>query len=246
MPPPLRQNGRTGVRSVKAVVGILAVLLAAFLISGCAVTSDTEFGRIVPRAEPAPWRLAVLPPRIDSVLRPENLKPESSWYARLLDGRGGVVGSAEPEKDVAMLLGVTLARSRFCQGIGPAASPEDAIARGADHLLICTVHDFRTILRGGNARYAWVVLLGPLVPQYWIRCLTLEARLDWEVEIVDIRNGRREFYRRHSRSYYKTVRYAFPSYFQDKMLNFLRFEATPEFVGELFMLDLREPEPPAK
>ncbi len=237
-----RQNDRMGIQQMKAAARILWILLAAFTVSGCATTQDTPLRRLVPLAEPEPYRLAILPPVIDDCLQPDNLQPEYPWYRRLLDGRGAVMASADAPKDIAMMLCVTLGSSygNFCRGVCTASTPEEAVSRGADHLLISRIHDYRTILRGGNARYVWVVLLGPLVPQYWIRCLTLEARLDWEVEIVDARTGRREFYRRYAQSYFLTVRHARQKYFQPKMLDFLRFQATPEFIGELFMLDLRD------
>ena len=225
----------------KAAVGMLVILLAAFFVSGCASLRDTAFTQILPKPNPQPYKLAVLPPRLDACLRDGNLQTDSPWYAMLFTGgRGMVATDRTPEDTIAKNLAVALNDGNFCRRVLTAATPEEAVRRGADKILICRVHDFRTILCGNNGRFGYVMLLGPLAAQYWIRCATLEARLDWEAEITDARTGKREFYRRHIQSYYKTVRMAYPTPFLEKMNNFLVVEATPEFISELFLLDSRE------
>lgn len=224
----------------RAAVGMLGILLAAFFVSGCASLRDTSFTQILPKPNPQPYTLAVLPPRIDSGLREENLQNDAAWYTLIFTGgRGLVATDRTPETTIAESLAIALNGGNFCRRAFLAATPEEAVKRGADKILVCQVHDFRTILCGNNGRYGYVMLLGPLAAQYWIRCATLEARLDWEAEITDVRSGRREFYRRYIQSYYKTVRMAYPTPFMEKMNRFLILEATPEFISELFLLDTR-------
>lgn len=233
------------------------VALAAILFSGCASLRDTRFSRIVPLPAPEPVRVAVLPPRIPDALRPGQLPPEGEWYERLAAGRGLVVTSATPERDLTLALVGNLSLGNAFTRVFPAADAAEAAHLGADRVLQVTVHDYRTILRGANSRYSLVVLLGPLFPQYWVRWLTLEASLDWEVELRRVDDGTRTFARRLERHYYRTVRYALGAHLTDKMLAFLRGPASTEFIGELFLLDMAElpddpdgdaepaPEPPA-
>ena len=101
-----------------------------------------------------------------------------------------------------------------------------------------TVHDYRTIVQGANTRYVWVSLLWPLMPQYWVRWLTVEARIDWEVTVTEAATGRTLARGRHRSSTFKTVRLALPRYFQEKLLRILLKEASPKFVYELFLYHL--------
>ena len=228
-----------------------AQLFAAALflmLAGCASLHDTTFSPILPRREPEPWRVAVLPPLVAPHLLPENLKAESDWYERIFDGRGAVVTSPDIAKDAALALATTLTIADRYRRVVLVKSLEEAGAMGATHALIWTVHDYRSILRGANPRGAWMLILGPLAPQYWIRWLTLEGKLDWDVEILDLATKQPVFAQRQARSYFKTVRYAQNKYLMSKMLGFLRFEACPEFVCDLFAIekDERVPGQPAE
>jgi len=227
-------------RRQTAAAGMLVILLAAFCASGCASLRDTAFTQVLPKPNPQTYQLAILPPRLDACLQAENLQNAAAWYTIILTGgRGMVATDRTPETTIATNLVLALNDGNFCRRAFMAATPEEAVKRGADKLLVCRVHDFRTILCGNNGRFGYVMLLGPLAAQYWIRCVTLEARLDWEAEISDARTGKREFYRHYSQSYYKTVRMAYPTPFLEKMNRFLTLEATPEFINELFLLDTR-------
>lgn len=229
--------------SLKPAPFLLPFCLAAVLLllgAGCAAVRDTQFSLIVPLAQPEPRRVAVLPPLVADTLKGEKLTPENEWWQRLFDSRGAVITSSTPETDVALGLVAALSQGGKYKRVFPAASLEDARRMGADSVIRCEVHDYRTVISGANSRYKYVMLLGPLMPQYWIRWLTLEARVDWEVTQYNLADGRCTFQRRLARSYYRTVRYALPKYLMDKMLRFLTYEAAPEFVADMFMLDTRE------
>jgi hypothetical protein len=230
---------------MKAAIPLLGAVLAAFLLAGCATSHNHGFRTLQPLATPTPARIAVLPPVVNPDLRPDALEPESPWWQRwLLDGRGIVVTGANPEREIQDNLVATLDRAKVAARVFPASDAEDARRLGADRLLRGTVHDYRTVLLGGNRQYAWVVAAGPLLPQYWLRCLTLEARLDWEVTLEDASSGRILYRQRLPRRYSKTVRYALGHHFTDKMHNFLRYEAAPEYIGESLALP-PVPAPPA-
>lgn len=227
---------------MKAAVQALVLLTAAFLLAGCASVRDTRFSRLLPQDLPQPHRIAILQPTVVPELQPENLTGEGSWYLRLLGGRGLVVTGEALDRDAGLALITTLTRSGQYERVFAVGSIADARRLGADRLLVWTIHDSRTIIRGANSRYPLVILLGPLMAQYWIPWLSLEARIDWEVEMRSLATGEVTFQRRLQRSYYRTVRYALPSYLVRKMLTFLRFEAMPEYVAEIMMLDTLGPE----
>ena len=225
--------------------GAAAVLALALLLgSGCAVTRDSRFSQLRPCAAPQERvRVAVLTPQINPALRRENLTPENPWYERLGDGRGSVVTSGMPDVAVGWDLVILLNRSKRFSQVFPVTSREEAARLGADRLLLCTVHDYRTINRGANRRYPLMFITSPLMSMYWIPWLTLEAKLDLEAEMIHPVTGERFFHNRLQRSYTKTVRLAMPAPFTKKMLNFLQVEATPECILELFDLDRIPPEP---
>lgn len=212
--------------------------MVAFFVCGCATTTDTALRQIRPAAQPEPVRIAVLPPRIHPSLRLPDFKPDNEWYQRLADGRGTIVTSTTPERHITLDMITTLSQAHRYLRIFPVQTKEDARRLGANRIMTCTIHDYRTVLLGANARYPEMALTSILMSQYWIRWLTLEARLDWEVELTVPETGECTFKRRLARTYAKTVRYATSSYFTEKMLTFLRCEATPEFVGELFELEM--------
>jgi hypothetical protein len=217
------------------------------LLCACTSIRDTRFSRVLPLPDPEPLRVAVLPPQVAEGLRAGQLQGEGRWYETLAAGRGMTVTSATPEQDIALALVSTLSLGRAFHRVFLAADATEAARLGADRLLRVSVHDYRTVLRGANARYSLVMLLGPLLPQYWVRWLTFEARLDWEAELVPLDGGPPTFRRRLERRYYLTARYALGPGLADKMLNFLRTDATNEFIGECFLLHLveRDAPPPA-
>lgn len=198
---------------------------------------DSPIQPIRPLARPEPVCVAVLPPRIHPSLRLPDFKPENAWYQRLADGRGSVVTSTIPEQHIALDVVATLTRANRYRRVISVLTTEDARRLGADQIMVCTIHDYRTVLLGANSRYPLMAATSLLMSQYWIRWMTLEARLDWEVEMTSLQTGDSVFKRRLSRNYTKTVRYAVSPYFTEKMLTFLRCEATPVFVGEMFGLE---------
>ncbi|MFA5205021.1 MAG: hypothetical protein WC708_11525, partial [Lentisphaeria bacterium] len=75
---------------------------------------------------------------------------------------------------------------------------------------------------------------------------TWEARVDLEVEMFALPAGDRVFQRRLSRHYYKTVRYVKEKHMINNMLDFLRHQALPELIAEMFYLDaVAAPQPDA-
>jgi hypothetical protein len=200
---------------------------------------------LVPRQWPLPLKVAVLPAKVASPLAPENLEPETAWYQQLADGRGVVVSSKTTPSDIPVMLVSTLSVVNQYESIFPVASVEEAARLGADEVMLCIVRDYRTVLRGANARYPWLMILGPLAPQYWIRWLTIEARLDWEIQMWSLKTGEQTRQVRLERRYVMTVRYALGSHFTDKMLAFLRFQASPELIADLFQIETR-PRPGAE
>ena len=216
------------------------VVLVALLLPGCVAVRDSVLGPIWPQKQADPLKVAVLPPRIAARLRPENLQPESRWYERLLDGRGAVVTTAEPETDVQLGVVTALTCARKYARVFPVDSMDRARELLADQVLLTTVHDCRAIIRGANGRYPLTLVLSPffLFPQFWIRWLTVEARIDWEVTMLDTRTGQRTYHRRLQRSYYKTIPYGLPRYLTRSLLGFLLYEASPEYVCELMLVDM--------
>ena len=79
--------------------------------------------------------------------------------------------------------------------------------------------------------------------QYWIRWRTLEARFEWEVKLTSIADGSTLYRKRLKREYTSSVRSASGHYFTDKMLSFLQNRAAPDFIGELFELEMAAPPP---
>ena len=217
----------------------VAFCFLSLLGTGCASIRDTEFSVLVPPSRPEPWRIAVLVPEVTPALRPENVKSEGAWYEFLLGGRGTVVTGSDLSREVGLALIATLTQAEKYQRVFPVNSEAQARELRADRILSCRVYDCRTILQGANLRYLWTVPLG--FPQYLVRCLTLEARLDWDVQMFNLTDGTEVFHRRLQRSYYKTVRSVLPYKLIDKMLTFLQYEAVPEYVVELFLLDTAVP-----
>lgn len=228
-----------------SVTGLALILVSAVCAAGCATTHDTELRVLVPREQPLPLKVAVLPAKVAAKLAPANLAPETAWYQQLADGRGMVVSSTTTPSDIPVMLISTLSLVNQYESIFPAASVEDAARLGADQVMLCIVRDYRTVLRGANARYPWLMILGSLAPQYWIRWLTIEARLDWEIQMWSLKTGEQTGQVRLERRYIKTVRYAMGSHFTDKMLAFLRFQASLELIADLFQIETR-PRPGAE
>jgi hypothetical protein len=216
--------------------------MAFLFLCGCAEVRDSTFPRIAQAPTTEPFRVAVLPATADAALLPENLEPERPWYVRIFDGRGTVVGSLTPAEDARTSLIATLSQTRKYQRVFPAETREKARALGADRVILLTVHDYRAVNAGGNVRYGLVLVLAPLMPQYWIRWMTMEARIDWELEVQDAATGARVSLDRRQAVYARTMRYAWPRYLYDKMLTFLVYEASPKYVCEAFQIVAPSPE----
>lgn len=214
----------------------LILLLVALLGSGCAATRDTQFSAIVAQRTTESRRVAVLPPHVADFLREENLTPESAWWQRLLDGRGGVVTSRKPEAEIRLALIASLSLAGKYRRVFAADSIEEARRLGADSILQCEVYDYRTIVRGANRRYPLSLLLSPVFAPYWMRWLSLEARLDWDVTIYSLTTSHVAFQRRLAQSYYRTTRYSYTR-LTDHLLSLLRDDAAPEFIAEMFLLE---------
>ncbi|HNT34913.1 MAG TPA: hypothetical protein PKH07_07945 [bacterium] len=220
-------------------------LLSAFalLLLGCATTRETAPRSMAPMQSTEPVRVAILPPEIDASLLPENIRPESSWFVRLFWlGRGAVITSSELQKEIRLVLISYLTMGKKYELVFPVETVEEAVDRHADWVLSCKVHDARTVLLGPNRRYFYVMLT-PLPTQYFIRCLTLEARLDWDIDVVSLCSQETVFKKHHRANYLKTVRYAFPKYFEPKMWRYLRYEALPAHIMDTF--ELPQPTPTA-
>ena len=124
------------------------------------------------------------------------------------------------------------------QRIFTVENEEEAQHLGADAVMTVTVWDYRTVQLGSNKKYPLMALLGPLMSQYWIRWQTLEARLEWDVKITSIADGSTLYHKRLKKEYTSSVRSASGHYFTDKMLSFLQNRAAPDFIGELFELEM--------
>ena len=217
--------------------GFVLLVLSALLAAGCASIRDTEFSQVRPQAAAESLRVAVVDPVINLSLRPDSIQPEGNWWGRQFDGRGTVIVSYRPADDVALAIidGLTIAK-RYNR-IFYVDSVEQARKFKADRVMTVKVNDYRIVSLGANGWYNLVVVLGPLHPEYWLRWLSWEARIDMDVEMYALPGGERVFQRHLSRRYYKTVRYVREQYMVNNMLDFLRFQALPEFLGEMFYLD---------
>ncbi|MCU0858678.1 MAG: hypothetical protein MUC65_09790 [Pontiellaceae bacterium] len=207
-----------------------------FCLCGCATSIETPVRKRQPCSAPQPLRVGVLPPRIHPSLGKENFKAEKPFYKQLIDGRGMVVTSGSPSKDIGLEIVSVLTRAGKYQRIFTIGNEDDAQRFGADALLTVTVRDYRTALLGSNKNYLLMTLLSPLMSQYWIRWLTLEARLDWEVKLTSVADGSILYRKRLKKQYTSPVRSAFGHHFTDKMLSFLENRAAPDFISELFEL----------
>jgi hypothetical protein len=235
-----------------AAIPGLAFGMAVLFCAGCAPLLDSSPGLVLPVETTEPVTVAILPPVVSSRLTAEKMEAEAPWYEQLMDGRGSVVASANPRDDAALLLAATLSQAKKYKRVFLALDAGTARDMGADRILRWTIHDYRSVLLGGNSRYGWLILCGPAMPQYWIRWLTVEARLDWEVDVADASSGDSVFHHRQKTSYYKTVTYALLRHMDAKMLRLLLYEATPKHVCDLFLLKMapvpkegETPPPPA-
>lgn len=216
----------------------LAVLL---VLCGCATSIETPIRKRQPVPAPQSLRVGVLPPRIHPDLEKENFKAEKPFYLQLLDGRGTVVTSASPSRDIGLKIVSTLTQAGTYQRIFTVKDEADARQIGADALLTVTVRDYRTVQLGSNLNYPLMTLLSPLMSQYWIRWQTLEARLEWEVQLTSIADGSTLYRKRLKKQYTSPVRSASGRHFTNKMLSFLQNRAAPDFIGELFELETAVP-----
>ena len=228
-----------------AVPLLIAGTAVSFLLCGCATSIETPIRKPIRTSEPQPLRVAVLPPRIHPDIEPDNIKPEKPLYKQLMDGRGGVVTSVSASKDIGLEIVSTLTQAGTYERIFTVGNEEEAKQFGADALLTVTVWDYRTVHLGSNKKYPLMALFGPLLSQYWIRWQTLEARFEWDVRLTSIADGSTLYHKRLKREYTSSVRSASGHHFTDKMLSFLQNRAAPDFIGELFGLEMPAP-PPGK
>jgi hypothetical protein len=216
----------------------MAVLL---LLCGCATSFETPIRKPQLCPAPQPLKVAILPPRIHPDLEPANFKTEMPLYKQLMDGRGVVITSVSASKDIGLEIVSTLTQAGKYQRIFTVENEEEAQQFGADSLLTVTVWDYRTVQIGSNKKYSLVALLSPLMPQYWLRWQTLEARFEWEVKLTSISDGSALYRKRLKRQYTSPVRSASGKHFTNKMLSFLQNRAAPDFIGELFDLEMALP-----
>ncbi len=219
--------------------------VAWLCLSGCATSIESPVGRPRPLSAPCPLRVAVLPPRINDDLLPDNIQPGKPFIQQLLDGRGTVITSANASRDIGMGLISTLAQAGLFERIFLVTDRAEAEQLGADALLAVSVHDYRAVQMGTN-RTGWLMTLtSPLMSQYWMRWRTIEARFDWDVHLVSMADGSTLFERRIQRAYTAPVRSASGEHFSNKMLSFLQGRTAPDYIGELFELNMR-PLPPVR
>jgi hypothetical protein len=218
----------------------MAVLL---LLCGCATSIETPLRKPVPLSGPQPLRVGVLPPRIHPDLEKENFKAEQPLYKQLMDGRGIVITSGSASKDIGLELVSTLTQAGAYQRIFTVENEDDAKNCGADTLMTVTVWDYRTAVLGSNKKYPLMAALSILQSQYWLRWRTIEARFEWEVKLTSIADGSTLYRKRLKRAYTAPVRSAAGHHFTDKMLSFLQKHAAPDFIGELFDLEMAAPPP---
>lgn len=221
--------------------------MAVLLLSGCATIHETPVMRPTASKNSQLLRVAVLPPEIHPSLLPGNLKPDRPFYHQLLDGRGVVVTSSTASRDIALELVAWLTAADQYDRIFTVADEEEARKLGANALMSVRVWDYRTVQLGSNRNYATAALLSPLMSQYWIRWRTLEARLDWQIALRSIETGDLLFRNQLKKSYTAPVRSAFGKHFTNKMLSFLQNRAAPDYIGELFGLEMAAiPEKPSR
>lgn len=215
-----------------------------FLLCGCATSIESPVRKPKPCSASQPLKVAVLPPRIHPDIEPANLKAEKPLYKQLMDGRGTVVTSATASKDIGLEIVSTLTQAGKYERIFTVENEEEARQFNADSLLTVTVWDYRTVQLGSNKKYPLIVALGLLMPQYWIRWQTIEARFEWDVRLTSIADGSTLYHKRLKKEYTSSVRSASGHYFTDKMLSFLQNRAAPDFIGELFELEMPPPAEP--
>jgi hypothetical protein len=233
---------------MKTAVPLLIAGMAVLLLQcGCATSFETPIRKPLPAPVPQPLRVGVLPPRIHPDLDPDHFKSDQPLYQQLMDGRGVVITSASASEDIALEIVSTLTQAGKYQRIFTVEDEADARQIGADSLLTVTVWDYRTVQLGSNKTYPLMALLGPLMSQYWLRWQTLEARFEWEVKLTSMADGSTLYRKRLKRAYTSPVRSASSRYFTEKMLSFLQNRAAPDFIGELFELEMapQPEEPPA-
>jgi hypothetical protein len=227
---------------MKTAVPLLTTGMAVLLLlCGCATSIETPIRKPQLCPSPQPLRVGVLPPRIHPDLEKDNLKAEEPLFKQLMDGRGVVVTSSSAAEDIGLEIVSTLTQANKYQRIFTVENEEDARQIGADSLLTVTVWDYRTVQLGSNKKYPMMALLGPLMSQYWMRWRTLEARFEWEVKLTSIADGSTLYHKRLKRAYTSPVRSASSRYFTAKMLSFLQNRAAPDFIGELFGLEMLPP-----
>jgi hypothetical protein len=229
--------------AVPLLITGMAVLL---LLCGCATSIESPVRKPLPCSSPQPLRVAVLPPRIHPDLEKDNFKAEQPIYKQLMDGRGVVITSGSISKDIGLEIVSTLTQAGKYQRIFTVENEEEARKFNADSLLTVTVWDYRTVQLGANKKYPLMTLLGPLMAQYWIRWRTIEARFEWEVKLTSIADGSTLYRKRLKSAYTSPVRSASGRHFTNKMLSFLQNRAAPDFIGELFELEMVAPPPPKK
>lgn len=213
----------------------MAVLL---LLCGCATSIESPIRKPQACPSPQPLRVAVLPPRIHPNLEPDNLQAEKPIYKQLMDGRGVVFTSASASKDIGLEIVSTLTQANKYERIFTVEDEADAQQLKANTLMTVTVWDYRAVQLGSNSSYPLMSLLSPLQSQYWMRWRTLEARFEWEVKLTSITDGSTIYRKRLKRQYTSPVRSASGKHFTNKMLSFLQNRAAPDFIGELFELEM--------
>ena len=226
-----------------AVPLFITGMAVSLLLCGCATSAETPIRKLKVCPKPQPLRVAVLPPRIHPDLEKDNFKAEKPIYKQLMDGRGVVITSGSISKDIGLEIVSTLTQAGKYQRIFTVENEEEARKFNADSLLTVTVWDYRTAQLGSNKKYPLMTLLSPLMAQYWIRWRTIEARFEWEVKLTSIADGSTLYRKRLKRAYTSPVRSASGHHFTDKMLSFLQNRAAPDFIGELFDLEMITPPP---
>jgi hypothetical protein len=224
-------------------LNLIGTAVSLFLC-GCATSLETPIRKPQRCPAPQPLRVAVLPPRIHPDLEKANFKAEKPLYKQLMDGRGVVITSASASKDIGLEIVSTLTQAGAYQRIFTVENEDDAKNYGADTLLTVTVWDYRTAVLGSNKKYPLMAALSILQSQYWLRWRTIEARFEWEVKLTSIADDGSTIYRKRlKRAYTAPVRSAAGHHFTDKMLSFLQKHAAPDFIGELFDLEMAAPPP---
>jgi hypothetical protein len=229
---------------MKTAVPLLTTGMAVlFILCGCATSVETPIRKPQRCSAPQPLRVAVLPPRIHPDLEKANFKAEKPLYKQLMDGRGVVITSGSASKDIGLEIVSTLTQAGTYQRIFTVENEDDAKNCGADTLMTVTVWDYRTAVLGSNKKYPLMAALSILQSQYWLSWRTIEARFEWEVKLTSIADGSTIYRKRLKRAYTAPVRSAAGHHFTDKMLSFLQKHAAPDFIGELFALEMAVPPP---